>query len=184
MGAKRIATWFACEVGEGWVSKSSDMFPGEDSDYWDNFQFSFTSDPMRAHRFTAENVKKAAWLLGGKARKFIVESDKFHVENLTAEEEKIAGWIPVDMSVSDSHMKVEPKTFGWALDRLRDGIYVYRRGWNGKNQFLGLTDKINQYTPFITLPYIWIQTVQGERVPWLASQTDMLADDWESNVGR
>jgi hypothetical protein len=30
----------------------------------------------------------------------------------------------------------------------------------------------------MTLPYIYITTVKGERVPWLASQTDMLADDW------
>ena len=31
----------------------------------------------------------------------------------------------------------------------------------------------------MTLPYIFISTVRGELVPWLASQTDMLAEDWE-----
>jgi hypothetical protein len=31
----------------------------------------------------------------------------------------------------------------------------------------------------MTLPYIFIHTVQGDRVPWLASQTDILATDWE-----
>jgi hypothetical protein len=30
----------------------------------------------------------------------------------------------------------------------------------------------------MTLPYIFITTVQGNRVPWLASQTDLLAKDW------
>lgn len=30
----------------------------------------------------------------------------------------------------------------------------------------------------MTLPYIFITTVQGDRVPWLASQTDLLAEDW------
>ena len=30
-----------------------------------------------------------------------------------------------------------------------------------------------------TLPYIYIITVQGERVPWVVSQTDLTTDDWE-----
>ena len=30
----------------------------------------------------------------------------------------------------------------------------------------------------MTLPYIYMKTVQGDLVPWIASQTDMLADDW------
>jgi hypothetical protein len=30
----------------------------------------------------------------------------------------------------------------------------------------------------MTLPFIFISTVQGDLVPWLASQTDLLADDW------
>jgi hypothetical protein len=31
----------------------------------------------------------------------------------------------------------------------------------------------------MTLPYIYMSTVTGDLVPWLASQTDMLARDWE-----
>ena len=30
----------------------------------------------------------------------------------------------------------------------------------------------------MTLPYIYIETVQGDMVPWAASQTDILAEDW------
>jgi hypothetical protein len=30
----------------------------------------------------------------------------------------------------------------------------------------------------MTLPYIFMKTVQGDLVPWLASQTDLLAEDW------
>jgi len=30
----------------------------------------------------------------------------------------------------------------------------------------------------MTLPYIYMRTVQGDFVPWLASQTDLLAEDW------
>ena len=67
--------------------------------------------------------------------------------------------------------------FGEALDELRDEGNVTRAGWNGKDQYLSL------YMPeddqLMTLPYIYITTVSGDRVPWHASQTDVLADDWE-----
>lgn len=43
--------------------------------------------------------------------------------------------------------------------------------------FLGL--QIPDANSFMTLPYIWISTVDGQRVPWLASQTDILSNDWE-----
>lgn len=179
MAAKKVATWFTCEVGAGWVSKASNMLPAQDCDYWDNFQFTFTCDPMKAHHFEAEQAKRVAWLLGGKARKFVVESDKFHVENLTADEERIAGAKTVDMSV-DPDRPFKRRTFGWALDALKDGMCVYRRGWNGPGQHLRF-QRPDENSKMM-LPYIYIDTVQGDLVPWLASQTDMLADDWEPKV--
>lgn len=67
--------------------------------------------------------------------------------------------------------------FGWALTQLRAGVHVARYGWNGNAMWLGLQtpDKNSK----MTLPYIYMYTAQGDLVPWLASQTDMLADDWE-----
>lgn len=67
-------------------------------------------------------------------------------------------------------------TFGDALDRLKAGDRVCRRGWNGAGQFLELQRADARSK--MTVPYIYITTVQGDRVPWFASQTDMLADDW------
>lgn len=51
-----------------------------------------------------------------------------------------------------------------------------RRGWNGKGMWISLQrpDKGSR----MTVPYIYMSTAQGGLVPWLASQTDMLADDW------
>jgi hypothetical protein len=66
--------------------------------------------------------------------------------------------------------------FGLALEVLKAGGVVTREGWNGKGQFLTL--QIPDEHSKMTLPYIFITTVQGDRVPWLASQTDLLADDW------
>ena len=67
--------------------------------------------------------------------------------------------------------------FGGALQALRGGESVTRAGWNGKGQFLTL--QVPDEHSKMTLPYIYITTVQGDLVPWLASQTDLLAEDWQ-----
>lgn len=65
---------------------------------------------------------------------------------------------------------------GEAIAFLRRGCRVTRTGWNGKGQYLEL--QVPDENSKMTLPYIYIRTVQGDLVPWLASQTDILADDW------
>lgn len=52
-----------------------------------------------------------------------------------------------------------------------------RLGWNGKNQWIQV--QIPDENSKMTVPYIYIRTVQSNLVPWLASQTDMLAHDWQ-----
>ena len=71
---------------------------------------------------------------------------------------------------------MEDQSFGWAVEQLRLDNAVTREGWNGPAQYLRL--QVPDAGSKNTLPYIWIRTVQGDRVPWLASQTDMLATDW------
>lgn len=66
--------------------------------------------------------------------------------------------------------------FGWALGQLRAFKQVTRAGWNGPGQYLEL--QVPDEHSKMTLPYIFITTVRGDRVPWLASQTDLLASDW------
>ncbi len=66
--------------------------------------------------------------------------------------------------------------FGEALKRLKAGKKVGRAGWNGPRQFLEL-QRPDEHSK-MTLPYIFITTVQGDLVPWLASQTDVLGEDW------
>ncbi len=67
--------------------------------------------------------------------------------------------------------------FGEAIQLLKDGERVARAGWNGKGMWLELQrpDKNSK----MSLPYIFMKTVDDKLVPWLASQTDMLAEDWE-----
>lgn len=69
-------------------------------------------------------------------------------------------------------------SFGEAIQQLKEGQRVAREGWNGKGQWLGLLLPEEDARGEMTLPYIYIRTVQGDFVPWAASQTDMLAEDW------
>jgi hypothetical protein len=66
---------------------------------------------------------------------------------------------------------------GWAIKQMRNGSKVSREGWNGPGQYLEL--QVPDNNSKMTLPYIFIHTVQGDLVPWLASQTDILATDWD-----
>jgi len=71
-------------------------------------------------------------------------------------------------------------TFGEAIKQLQAGKSVARRGWNGVGLFLTL--QVPDENSKMTHPYIFITTPAGhdsiKRVPWIASQTDMLAEDW------
>lgn len=67
--------------------------------------------------------------------------------------------------------------FSDALNALKSGNPICRKGWNGSGQFLNL--QIPDENSKMSVPYIYITTVQGHCCPWVASQTDLLCDDWQ-----
>lgn len=82
--------------------------------------------------------------------------------------------------------------FSTALLHLKAGKRVTRAGWNGKGMFLflvpGSNFQVNRApllgiypagTPITYRPHIDMKTAQGDVVPWVASQSDLLAHDWE-----
>ncbi len=89
--------------------------------------------------------------------------------------------------------------FSAALQKIKDGHRVCRSGWNGKGMWIAMScdggrDTLaeNFWSPHakkfaednggsaIVLPTIIMKTATGEiLMGWLASQTDMFADDWE-----
>jgi hypothetical protein len=82
-------------------------------------------------------------------------------------------------------------TFGKAIEALKAGKKVAREGWNGKDMFLflvpGSTFQVNRAPLLGIYPsgteinyqsHIDMKTAQGTIVPWLASQSDVLAEDW------
>lgn len=68
-------------------------------------------------------------------------------------------------------------TIGWAIEQMVNGMKVQRQGWNGKNMWLAL--QVPDTNSKMTLPYVYMSTAQGDLVPWLCSQTDLLATDWQ-----
>lgn len=93
--------------------------------------------------------------------------------------------------------KSDNLNFGLALYYLKQGMRVARKGWNGKSMFLylvkgstfaasdaraecmkTLTQEEREYGQVEYCPHIDMKTADNKRVPWLASQTDILAEDW------
>lgn len=66
--------------------------------------------------------------------------------------------------------------FGEALTLVKAGIKMSRAGWNGKGMWIEI-QRPDTHSK-MTLPYLFLNYPQGDKVPWLASQTDMLQDDW------
>lgn len=106
-------------------------------------------------------------------------------------------WSPADV-FERAYKPLDGMTFGLALEALKRGHKVARKGWNGKGMWLILVPgqkevALRQGTPYgdalaLTsceiLPHIdmWTTNSEGRRAMlpgWLASQTDMLSNDWE-----
>jgi hypothetical protein len=75
---------------------------------------------------------------------------------------------------------------GQAVKHMREGGKVARRGWNGKNMYLrynaggdSIRAENSSDVEGVLAPHVLMKTAQGDLVPWLCSQTDLLATDWE-----
>ena len=88
-------------------------------------------------------------------------------------------------------MNIDAMSFSQALAWIKDGKKVAREGWNGKDMFIflvpGSVIKVDRQ-PLLSAfaegtkinyhAHVDMRTANGQIVPWLCSQTDMLADDW------
>jgi hypothetical protein len=80
-------------------------------------------------------------------------------------------------------------TFGLAIEALKAGKRVSRAGWNGKGMWLllvrgydynpGKGESLYSVLGCVKPPRIGMKTADNGFGPWVASQTDMLADDWQ-----
>ena len=76
--------------------------------------------------------------------------------------------------------EVDGMSFGMALDAAKQGKRIAREGWKG--MFVKYCQRIGRYGPYLSINTIGLQTDNDAAptniVPWLASQTDILSDDW------
>ena len=77
----------------------------------------------------------------------------------------------------------ETLTFSEALELIKEGRRLARKGWNGKGMFIyhvGDWNFAERAVPehYHSDPFIAMKTASETVVPWLASQSDILADDW------
>lgn len=105
-------------------------------------------------------------------------------------------WSPKEV-FEKAYRPVSGLSFGLAIEALKQGKKVARAGWNGKGMWLVLVKPPQTATPpdmrydvtvgdeytFVPgvklIPWIGMKTADGGFVPWLASQTDVLAEDWQ-----
>ena len=98
-------------------------------------------------------------------------------------------WSPKGV-FEQAYRPVSGLSFGLAIEALKKGRRVARSGWNGKGMFVYWVSP-GEYPPKMEVArtffggrdvpyrdYIAMKTVNDEVVPWVASQTDMLAEDW------
>ena len=108
--------------------------------------------------------------------------------------EGYVAWSPRDV-FERAYRATRAMTFGLAIEAMKRGHRVARLGWNGKGIFIYIekhayvedknaiasTDG-HEYAPFIAMDTTGLVTENPDApkcmVPWLASQTDMLAEDW------
>lgn len=80
-------------------------------------------------------------------------------------------------------------TFGEAINKVKEGAKIARTGWNGKNQYVELATRISymnvqgevvncKHEAIGNKALAFVGT-SGVQIGWLASQADMLANDWE-----
>lgn len=99
-------------------------------------------------------------------------------------------WSP-EAVFEGSYRPSEDMGFGEALKLLKAGYRVHRAGWNGKGMFVflvsGSTFSVNRHPLLGIYPegtrvdyrsHIDMKAADGSVVPWVASQTDLLAEDW------
>lgn len=85
------------------------------------------------------------------------------------------------MGLSSDMQSESPRTprqgIGWAIKQMQHGLKVRRQGWNGRGMWIEL--QLPDITSKMTQPYVYMKTADNHLVPWLCSQTDLLAMDWE-----
>ena len=153
-------------------------------------------DQKIGEKFAYENAFEKMWMpYGFWLHKALAEFDNFQTS--TGQDEFLAEGLK-QLCQANILPKTEHLSFGDAVAALKEGLRVARSGWNGKGMWLTMVypdDGANvpprpAYAVYAVagivddatngcLPWIGMKTADNKFVPWLASQTDVLAEDWQ-----
>ena len=116
----------------------------------------------------------------------IIEAEPFDEGYRVKYPDGYTSWLPKAAFENAYHSLDGGLSFSHALELLKAGKRMRRAGWNGRGIFIEV-QRPDEHSK-MTAPYIYINTAglqtnnpQAPKcvVPWLASQSDMLAEDWE-----
>ena len=169
------------------VTKSGFTFTGESACVDPN-----NYNKELGEKYAYENAFEKMWMpYGFWLHKALAEFDNF--ETSTGQDEFLAGGLK-QLCQANILPKTERLSFGDAVAALKEGLRVARSGWNGKGMFLYYVPENkypasrNEHGTMVGVfeddmvpygAYIAMKTAQNNVVPWLASQTDVLAEDWQ-----
>lgn len=112
------------------------------------------------------------------------ERVEYTLENILSDEWEFANDDNTPILGGEAYM-----SFGDALKLVKRGLKVARKGWNGKNQYIELATNVsykNTCNKVINVDHsemgnkaIAFVGTSGVQLGWLASQADMLSDDWK-----
>lgn len=151
-------------------------------------------DQKIGEKFAYENAFNKMWTpYGFWLHKVLAETD--YQSKLNEAQNLIDSYSKRETTDSGSVLpKTERISFGDAIAALKEGLRVERAGWNGKGMFLYYVPENkypasrNEHGTMVGVfeddmvpygAYIAMKTAQNNVVPWLASQTDVLAEDWQ-----
>lgn len=137
----------------------------------------------KAFRCTDERMRVDIIIDPDEAAKYISSEDGYRVRYQDGYE----SWIPKDV-FEEAYRSTDGLTFGLAIEAAKRGHKITRRGWNGKNQHVELAvcisytnqdgNVVNAEHKDIGNKALSFVGTSGVQMGWLASQADMLADDW------
>lgn len=96
-------------------------------------------------------------------------------------------WSPKEVFEA-AYRRIDNMTFGLALEAMKIGKKVCRIGWNGKGQYIELAKNVSYVNPAGSVTNVDHEQMgnkaiafvgtSGVQLGWLASQADMLSEDW------
>ena len=147
------------------------------------------AEPQKCY-WTTDGNGKFFFHYGEEPANVVRVKDGYRMADLSGQD---LGWLPAKQFEED-YREVEGMSFGEAIEAMKKGYRVARKGWNGKNMSVayqkGYPDGIpcNKNTAeawgmeegelFKCRPYLQMRCADGTFQMWLASQSDILADDW------